>query len=199
MDLFRRAALVTMIQFFTVLDFIFLQLFVVIGLLFGYLLLNIVFQPYTSKRLNFLVLVWISTSVLTLLSAIVFQSSLQETEETIFAFVVFVSLLGSMAYTFYVYMKDLRHATALIRFQNRHQISYFDVQEQNLEFLTERFPQVSHKVLKFYNFLSLDEKKEFLEGISGQTNYHETLGVEAHTTNPDRGQALYLDDEVEMM
>ena len=55
-DLFRRTFLVVLLQFFAILNFIFLQLFIVIALLFGYLLLIITFQPYASKRLNYLVM-----------------------------------------------------------------------------------------------------------------------------------------------
>ena len=125
-------------------------------------------QPFRTRYLNNLNIVWISASILALLSSIVFQSDLEPVEEDVFASVVIVMIVFSIGYTLYVAVKDFNLGNKINRYQKSVKRTAFDVQQEEEEMIKRMYPESQGHVRKFYQFLPWELQYEFITVLKKQ-------------------------------
>lgn len=158
MNLSRKACIVILIDFFYIISTDYLQIFIMLGALFGFLIAQVTLDPYKLQVNNFLGFAWIIVAVFCLFSGLVFpNNSVQPFEKEFFEYIVIIIFSLGCAFSVHAFIVEQRMVYDLKTKGLISMKSFLDKWSVHHSSLSRVFPQ-SQSCLE--NILSLSATKE---------------------------------------
>jgi len=174
-NLGRKACIVVLIDFFYILSTQYLQIFIMLAALFGFLMAQMTLSPYRLHINNFLGFTWIIVSVFCLFSGIVFPNNAVGDNEKLFfermVITIFASGCGFSCYAFFIEQKLVLSlkSQGLIYIQ-----SYLSKWEKHMAHISRMFPKSRNMICDVLSLSTVAQQETIFKEFEHLDSMHES-------------------------
>jgi hypothetical protein len=138
-NMFRRAAIVILVDFFSNSSGSILQIFLVLAVCLTVFMLQIVTMPYKVKFLNTVSFLWIVIAIVILFSGIVFNSTASYKERSVFEGLVIFAVVSGILVSIGSFVLELRRSFQMMKEEVLYKKSYLEIESSLNEILKREF------------------------------------------------------------